>query len=327
MLAPSPRRPINRPRAGFTLIELLMVIIVIAILAALILPALSSARTRVRQAEVRSEISQIENAIGAFKTRFGMEPPSRIALWEDPSANNGWNSSTPSADAIASAALLRQLWPQYDFTSTNDLNGNSSTGDGPFILNEAECLTFFLGGLPSNTVSGGTTIFTLSGFSKNPAFPFLAGGNREGPFYEFKGNRLIDGVIGSAIGFPEYKDSFPGQQNPILYFSTYDGAGYREPLVGVSNAEFGTNMALAYRQGAVVTAMPFKSKSCQIISPGQDAKYGFGGPYAPGTSTPLPPWQSSSVPNWGGTSLTISTSDRDVERDNITNFSNGVLAP
>lgn len=317
------------PRGGFTLIEVLLVIIVISILAALLLPALSSARTRVRQTEVRAEISQLENAIGAFKNRFGIDPPSQIALWEDPSTNNGWNSGSPSALANASRALIRQMWPQFDFTATNDLNGDGDTNDGPFFLGQGECLVFFLGGLPTTTTTGGTNSYSVSGFSKNPAYPFTRGGTREGPFYEFKANRFTD-LAGSAIGFPEYLDSIPGQTTPFLYFSSYDGSGYREQVTGV-NPEFtgSPNLTLAYRQGADVSAQPFKSKSVQIISPGPDRRFGYGGPYIPGAASPLPGWtaNSTTIPGWSAGALTITDGDRDVERDNITNFSSGVLAP
>ena len=323
-------------RSGFTLIEVMIVIVILAILIGLLLPALANARTRVRQTQVRAEISQLENAIGAFKLRFGIEPPSRIVLYEDPTVSGGWapSSGSPSQDAIEGLAILRQLWPSFTHTIQRDWDGDGTSTGGPFTLTQGECLVFFLGGMPSNTVVGSIKQFSLSGFSKNPADPSLRGGTREGPFYEFKTDRMTDF---GAPGFPEYKDPFPGQTNPYLYFSSYDGSGYREQFTGV-NAEYvgGGGPSLAYRQGSTVTTpssstnptAPFKSKSFQIISPGQDHQYGPGGPYVAGATDPLPAWSSSSFgSSWAGAAITVTTANRDVERDNITNFSGGLLVP
>jgi hypothetical protein len=169
----------------------------------------------------------------------------------------------------------------------------------------------------------GNRLYSVTGFSKNPSDPFASGGTREGPFFEFKNDRFTD-LPGSAIGFPEYKDPFPGQTNPYRYFSSYDGNGYKDAASGSTIVEYAGSLVapdfppvLAYRQGSTLGATPFKSKSYQIISPGQDHKYGPGGPYIAGSTNPLPEI----------TSLSISSSARDVERDNITNFSNGLLVP
>ncbi len=345
-------------RNGFTMIEVMVVIVILAILIGLLLPALSSARLRVRQTQVRTEISQLENAIGNFKNRFGVEPPSRITLWEDPTANNGCATSTPNQNAIESLAILRQMWPAFDATASTlrDWDGDGTATGGPFTLTQGECLVFFLGGMPTSSSVGGTNLFTLSGFSKNPADPTIKGGTREGPFYEFKNDRFTD--FGTT-GFPEYKDPLPGQTQPYLYYSSYDGSGYREMFKNVTPDYFATVASglpiLAYRQGSIVatpastaTALPtqtspFKSKSFQIISPGLDHKYGPGGPYVAGSKDPLPAWDSNSFnssdgstsviwfgPVTSGTTpirVTVTAADREAERDNITNFSTALLAP
>ena len=62
------------PHRSFTLIELLVVIGIIAILAALLMPALSAARTRARQANCRSNLHQVGVAMEAYIT----QQPTRV---------------------------------------------------------------------------------------------------------------------------------------------------------------------------------------------------------------------------------------------------------
>ncbi len=69
---PPPRR--RRSRAGFTLIELLVVVSVIAILAAMLLPALSKARVRVRITQCVSNSRQAVTALLLYADDYGEYP-------------------------------------------------------------------------------------------------------------------------------------------------------------------------------------------------------------------------------------------------------------
>ena len=308
-------RKANNRRSGFTLIELMVVIVIIAILMALILPAIGGAIKNTRIAGVVNEINQLESAIAKFKADHGIEPPSSIVLCEK---SGDWTSNQAT---INSGALIRQIWPSYDF-GNHDINGNG-TADGPVTLTLGECLVFFLGGVNGNDTPGATAqnniagqIGPCTGFSKNPASPFDRGGSsREAPLFEFVPSRFTD-VNGN--GFPEYKDNLPSQTNPYIYYSGYDGQGYATTAgIGVV-VEFGSpGLTNPYVQGSVLTSQPWKPNGHQIISPGYDRAYGFGGPYLPKTTNILPVASSGSP-----TAL-----ERQPEADNITNFSNGQLQP
>ena len=76
----SSRRHTPHKRAAFTLIELMVAISIIALLIGLLLPAFNGARRNARIAEVTTEIKSLENALAAFKAKYGTYPPSRIML-------------------------------------------------------------------------------------------------------------------------------------------------------------------------------------------------------------------------------------------------------
>lgn len=295
-------------RASFTLVELMIVIVIIAILIGLLLPAIRGAITSAREKQVMAEIKDLEAALASFKGKFGMYPPSSISLYEAATGDPSWQSDTRSgavsdAQRVRSRAFVRRIWPQFDFTQNRNLNGDTDSTD-VFELNGSQCLVFFLGGVAVKDAAGNAS---MTGFSKNPSNPFATGGNREGPFYEFNPGRLTSGAE-----FPAYLDPLPGQSTPYAYFSAYDGRGYDhdEPqLVGMKEV---------YHQGSTMTGSHFKPNTYQIISAGADGERGCGGPYDPDAANPLPGW--SEPP------LACTAQEREPERDNITNFSDGPLA-
>ena len=308
--APSPSAQ-RTSRDGFTLIELLMVILIIAALMALILPALNSTRTTARNAQVKAEITRLDTAIAAFKARYNVDPPSALIIpARAPSGNADWSGA-----AATSKRAIRQIWPQFNFAANGGLNSHTDVtdvdtdgdttevldrGNPELVLSGAECILFFLGG-PANLRMGssfdadeGDFPWAPLGFSKNPATPWSrAGTNRVTSFYEFDINRVSD-VDGDFVA--EYIDTLPDQAKPFLYVATrrgnYPATGAVDYAVSSVAAE---NITAVYSNAS---GQPYKKDSYQIISPGIDGVYGTGGNYS-GSVSP------------------------DFDADNITNFNSG----
>ncbi|GAB4155539.1 MAG: hypothetical protein Tsb009_32310 [Planctomycetaceae bacterium] len=250
-------RTASHNRVAFTLLELLIVISIIALLAALLTPALYAVFTRTKEARVRAEITGLENALNDFKGHYKTDyPPSSIKLYENKA---GWDS-----DPAARKAIRRIFGLEFNFNTPRAWIGGGATGR---TLNGSECLVFFLGGRPQ--LSGSTWI--LHGFSKSKADPFkLGGSNRIQFFTEFAPDRLSDN---DGDGFPEYNDIFnePSRQRPYLYASTTRTGAY------VAGDLAPSGMTSVYHQGSA--SNPWKKGAFQIISPGQDHSYGTGGSY------------------------------------------------
>src|SRR6476619_7558107 len=76
------RNLLARSRRGFTMIELIVVILIIIVLAALLLPAVMGALRSKELVQQTDDMGKLTAALEAFKSRYGMYPPSRIRLRE-----------------------------------------------------------------------------------------------------------------------------------------------------------------------------------------------------------------------------------------------------
>ncbi len=81
----------TRTRKGFTLIELVVVILILAILAALIVPRIVGRSDDAQRAKALSDISTLRNQVQMFRTDVGHYPDSLMDLRTRPSDGaDGW---------------------------------------------------------------------------------------------------------------------------------------------------------------------------------------------------------------------------------------------
>lgn len=349
-------------RGGFTLLELMVVIIVIALLAALLFPAIQRSIRTVKEATVVTEMSNFDRSLTEFKSRYGVDVPSFIVLYEQGEAvgsTSCWGSDTASALPApqdnyrrTSRAFLRQVWPDFDFASLGDsaaspmpagpgnpTAGNSSVdlnGDGDeadvLILNGSECLVFFLGGIVrrggTNFPSGTSIVDSMKddafiGFATNPQNPFSPVSTNNRVGPLFP-DFLVDRMTDvDNDGLPEYRDGLAGQQRPYIYVSSYGGAGYK-----VAGLNTGAGITIDDEIPTDASGTPLMTDAYRK----DDNAPGFGTePYfnpqsyqliSPGTDTDLGPGGE-----YDGNAIdaTGAAANRAVERDNITNFKGGRL--
>ncbi|MFH5803458.1 type II secretion system protein [Alienimonas sp. DA493] len=333
-------------RAGFTLVELLVVIGVIALLLALLTPALRSAIGTAKTAAVRTEMSGMEAALSQFHSEYGRMPPSYINLRR---------TGTGSFVDPATMPLLRSLFgiTVDEGAMVDSLNAMNFPGGGvsasavggpgdPGVLRGAECLVLFLGGLPASGTAASGPTKELSGWSKNPRDPFnvkykntsspipgdfvlLDGPRRTPPFYEFQPDRLKrPGELGAAdeLAYFTYLDAFDGQTTPLIYANSDMGRGYQARDVAYNVGVFkNTNGSPSLFKGVYRTPdetpenlednPPINPNGYQIISPGRDGKFGAGGTYGV---------EDGYKPALDGAGNVVDGGD-----DNVTNFSEGTL--
>ena len=97
----------NPGSGGFTLIELLVVILIVAVLAGLLLPAIGAARNYTKKTTAKTEVSNIELAMKQYLTEY--------RVWPNRNALGGIQN--PESTAIAIKGAVAQL-----------LQGDNSTG-------------------------------------------------------------------------------------------------------------------------------------------------------------------------------------------------------
>ncbi len=123
-------------QSGFTLIELLVVIAVIALLMAIIVPALHRVRFRAYETSCLSNLRQISLAMATYSS-----DDSRTRYWLEETEHNSHRNLLTALKAYRDSALMKAFYcPQAGFMEqiANDPNGGVPTGGVDTVIDTPE---------------------------------------------------------------------------------------------------------------------------------------------------------------------------------------------
>ena len=129
---------------GFTLVELLIVVIILAILAAIIIPQFSSATIDAQEAALDADLNGLRSAIELYRVQHGGKYPGAVAA-------TGATCSVGSAGtgAINTAQALRDQLSQYSNAAGQTCSGAATqTTLGPYLRK----------GIPDEPITGSAAI-------------------------------------------------------------------------------------------------------------------------------------------------------------------------
>lgn len=112
---------------GFTLVELLLVLVILATLAAIVLPKLTGKSEQARITAAKTQIASIETALDAFEVDNGFYPPSLDGLVSQPSNATNWHG--PYLKNIPTDPWNNAY--VYEFPGKHNTNGPDLYSNGP----------------------------------------------------------------------------------------------------------------------------------------------------------------------------------------------------
>jgi prepilin-type N-terminal cleavage/methylation domain-containing protein len=132
----------SRKRRGFTLIELLVVIAIIAILVAMLLPAVQQVREAARKSQCQDHLHNLVIALHNYESPHKRLAPG--AVWRGPNGiggtapENGRDANWGATWALMILPFIEQkpLYDLYDFEANARTGTSSTTGNNP--VNQAQ---------------------------------------------------------------------------------------------------------------------------------------------------------------------------------------------
>jgi prepilin-type N-terminal cleavage/methylation domain-containing protein len=277
-------------RKGFTLVEMLVVIVVIAILMGLLLAAIAPVLFTSYNFAVTSEIDQLAGGVESFKTKFGFYPPCEFDF--DGDGTNDLTTTGDAQDIDTFKQYLRRIAPNHEQDDTDIENWWNAVGRH---LDNDSILVFWLCGLKRSSQ------FPLTNGNGGAVWDGFAIGDdpNNHVFYEFNSSQLVQG---NAATVRRYLQRKIGEQ-PYLY---YDWQRY--PTASITIAGTPLYPYRAVPESPDPPSPPYTNyynpQTFQIVAAGKDVTFGA---------------------FTGANDVWSSGAELKFHRDNLTNFSGGIL--
>jgi prepilin-type N-terminal cleavage/methylation domain-containing protein len=258
--------------SAFTLVELMVVVFILATLVSLIGSVVMKGMDKNTEYQTRSEIAEMEVALRAFMSDYGLTepPPSYLVLNETAPFD-----TTAYEKNGQSAAFLEKLFGKS--LGPTDWNGDGVINGGT-VLQGNRCLVFYLGGIPNSAAARGGASPAPQGFAANNINPGLSAAQsskRKGPYFTFVSSRLYyptQQTSPSWDGFFYYLDPWMAKSGVLSQIGTpyafFSSAGINNQYAQTTGDNFG---AYPYMTGVGQLVNP---NTYQIISAGKDGQFG-----------------------------------------------------
>ncbi|MDZ7813683.1 MAG: prepilin-type N-terminal cleavage/methylation domain-containing protein [Ideonella sp.] len=115
-------------RRGFTLVELLIVVIILAVLAAIVIPQFNSATTDTQEAALDANLAAMRNAIELYKAQHA-NYPGRTAS----SGGAGCTGAAGTGTANSAQAFIDQMTTYSNAAGQSCTVGSASYKYGPYV--------------------------------------------------------------------------------------------------------------------------------------------------------------------------------------------------
>ena len=151
--------PANRAH-GFNLIELTVVILVIATLAALLVPAASRTLDRAKSAQAKNDVTQIVTAVNAFYTEYGKYPLA-AGITTDAAATFATDNS-PVINALRAVAPDTLNTRKIVFLSPRQIGSGTKGGVADTPVSGAAGIYYDVWGKNSNAALTGSGVYHIA---------------------------------------------------------------------------------------------------------------------------------------------------------------------
>ncbi|MCY2994525.1 MAG: prepilin-type N-terminal cleavage/methylation domain-containing protein [Planctomycetota bacterium] len=315
---------------SFTLVEMLVVMAIIAILAAILLPAIRSAVSAAKNNRIAQELSSLHQAVEAYKMKFGDYPPDFSSVQWRGAWNTPWNPATGKGNELfdSNNIVVRHLRKAFPRHTENlpaffvDSSGNTRVPD------QAEALVSWLSQLKNDPRKP----LTSSTLEKHILFSFdesrLKDPDNDGLYsYVPKDGKDMPYVYFDSRTYGWQVVTTTSPPTTIRYSSSYAviDPGTGQNLIDSSDANTNPKKWVylcPYNSAGVPTGC--NPTTFQIISAGLDGDYGntlVGSNPSPTQGNTPPP----TVPVYKSFPTNPSLTYVPGDWDNITNFSEGKI--